>query len=260
MTADPSPPAPRTTGSWEPIPPGHRLGREDVRRIRLRHRGYRLLLITISTVLLLQPLARRWPWLTPVMAIGVALVMMLFLTRFSPLGASKRLFYSLGIATIVSELAWLAILLSDASLAFHLAILHLLIWGLFIGTFLLRKAKALMMEPYVTLAVVMGSAAGYLLIGYLGAFLLHTLLLWQPQAFDPTLVAPGFDLRLHPLRVFPAMVVGSFQSLTATGAASIRPGDVLASTGCLAITLAGQLYLAVMIALILGRFHRRTHL
>jgi len=88
-----------------------------VQRIQLRHRGYRLLLTTISTVLLLQPLARRWPWLTPLMSIGVALVMMLFLTRYSPLVAHKRVFYGVGIATILSEMAWLAILLTDTSLA-----------------------------------------------------------------------------------------------------------------------------------------------
>ena len=53
------------------------------------------------------------------------------------------------------------------------------------------------------------------------------------------------------------MVVASFGALTTTGVAIARPGEVLASTGCLAITIVGQLYVAVLIALILGRFHRR---
>ena len=233
------------------------IGREDVRRIRRRHRGYRVLLLTICTVLLIQPLAFQLPIISPVVAIVMALVMMLFLTRYSPLLARKRLFYGFGIAAIVSEIGWLAILITDTPLAQHLAILHLLVWGLFIGTFLLRIAKALILEPYVTLAVLMGAAAGYLLIGYLGAFLLHTLLLWQPQAFNASLVAPNFDPRLHPLRVFPAMVVAAFQALTTTGVSLAKPGELLPATGCLAITVAGQLYLAVLIALVLGRFHRR---
>lgn len=238
---------------------GHRLGREDVRRIRLRHRGYRLILLAICAVLLSQPLARQWPLISPVVAILMALVMMLFLTRYSPLRARKRLFYGLGAAAIVSELAWLFVLVTNASLALHLAILQLLIWGLFIATFLVRGVKTLMMEPYVTLAVVMGAAAGYLLIGYLGGFLLHTLLLWQPEAFDVSLVAPGFDPSLHPLRVFPAMVMASFQSLTTTGGSLARPGFLLPSTGSLVITLVGQMYLAVLLSLVLGRFHRRAH-
>ena len=255
MTVEAPPPANTQAQSFG----GNRLGREDVRRIRLRHRGYRLLLIAICTVLLIQPLASLWPLITPAVAILMALVMMLFLTRYSPLRARKRLFYGLGIAAIVSEIAWLFVLLTDASLAQHLAILHLLIWGLFIATFLLREVKALMLEPYVTLAVVMGAAAGYLLIGYLGAFLLHTLQLWQPEAFDVSQMTPGLDPSLHPLRVFPSMVVASFQSLTTTGGPMARPGYLLPSTGSLVITLAGQLYLAVLIALVLGRFHQRPH-
>lgn len=257
MTVDAPPPA-NAQAQTESFG-GIRLCREEVRRIRLRHRGYRLLLLGICAVLLIQPFARLWPLITPVVAILMALVMMLFLTRYSPLRARKRLFYGLGIAAIVSELAWLFVLLTDASLAQHLAILHLQVWGLFIATFLLREVKALMLEPYVTLAVVMGAAAGYLLIGYLGAFLLHTLLLWQPEAFDVSQIMPGFDPSLHPLRMFPSMVVASFQSLTTTGGPMARPGYLLPSTGSLVITLAGQLYLAVLIALVLGRFHRRPH-
>lgn len=244
------------------IPPSHRpaslrLGREDVRRIRLRHRGYRLLLGAVGLVLLIQPLSSQWPLLSPLMGIAMALVMMLFLTRYSPLQARRRMLYRLGIAAIVSELAWLLVLLANTSLALHLAIAHLLVWFLFIGIFLIRKVRVLMLEPYVTLAVLMGAAAGYLLIGYLGGFLLHTLLLWQPQAFDLALVSPGFDPRLHPLHAFPAMVMASFQSLTTTGSAVGRPGYLLFPTGALVITVAGQLYVAVLIALILGRFHHR---
>jgi hypothetical protein len=247
-------------GPGAPLPfPGssNGLSRQAIQRIRLRHRGYRLLLLAICTVLLIQPLARRWTLISPLVAILMALMMMLFLTRYSPLQVRKRLLYGLGIGAIISELLWLILLATNSTLALHLVTIHLLIWGLFIATFLLRAAKSLMMEPYVTLAVLMGAAAGYLLIGYLGAFLLHTLLLLQPEAFDLNVVAPGFDPRLHPLEVFPAMVVGSFQSLTTAGPSLARPGGLLASTGCLAITVAGQLYLAVLIALILGRFHHR---
>lgn len=231
--------------------------RDEISRIRLRHRGYRLLLLSITLILLLQPLSQRWSLLSPLLSITLALVMMLFLTRYSPLQARRRILYSLGAAAIVSELLWLVVLVSDFSLALHLAIAHLLIWSLFIGTFLLRKVKALMLEPYVTLAVVMGAAAGYLLIGYLGGFLLHTLLLWQPSAFNAAVVAPDFNPQLHPLKVFPAMVLASFGSLTTVGSAIARPGQLIATTGGMVITLTGQLYVAVLIALILGRFHRR---
>ena len=231
--------------------------REQILRIRRRHRGYTTVLVTISVVLLLQPVAERWPLINPLGAITLALVMMLFLTRYSPLRQRKRLIYGLGIAAIISELLWLLSLAMHQSLAIHLGIAHLLVWSLFIGVFLLRKVRALMLEPYVTQAVVLGAASGYLLIGYLGAFLLHTLLMWQPSAFASSQLVPGINPVEAPLHAFPAMVTASFGALTTTGTDIGRPGSVLASTGCLAITIVGQLYVAVLIALILGRFHRR---
>jgi hypothetical protein len=234
-----------------------RLSQEQLQRIRRRHRGYVIVLVTISLLLLLQPVAQRWPLLNPLGAIVLSLVMMLFLTRYSPLRARKPLFYGLGIAAIGSELLWLVGLETGSGLAIHLGIAHLLVWSLFIGVFLLRKVRALMLEPYVTQAVVMGAASGYLMIGYLGAFLLHTLLIWQPAAFSISRLAPGIDPVRAPLHAFPSMVMASFGALTTTGADIGRPGSVLASTGCLAITILGQLYVAVLIALILGRFHRR---
>jgi hypothetical protein len=234
-----------------------RVTREQILRIRRRHRGYNIVLVTISLVLLLQPVAQRWPLLNPLGAITLSLVMMLFLTRYSPLQEHRRLFYGLGVAAIGSEVLWLVGLATHQGLAIHLGIVHLLVWTLFIGVFLLRKVRSLMLEPYVTQAVVMGAASGYLLIGYLGAFLLHTLLIWQPDAFSIEQLAPGIDPVGAPLHAFPAMVMASFGALTTTGSDIGRPGSVLASTGCLAITIVGQLYVAVLIALILGRFHRR---
>jgi hypothetical protein len=232
--------------------------REEIRRIRRRHRGYNIVLMTISLLLLLQPLAQRWPLLNPLGAITLAVVMMMFLTRYSPLRARRKVFYGLGIAAVCSELVWLLGLFTDPGLAIHLGIVHLLIWSLFIGVFLLRKVRALMLEPYVTQAVVMGAASGYLLIGYLGAFLLHTLLLWQPAAFSIDQLTPGINPIQAPLHAFPSMVMASFGALTSTGTEIGRPGEVLAATGCMAITIVGQLYVAVLIALILGRFHRRN--
>ena len=154
-----------------PVPSRHPLGvpgglrREQITRIRRRHRGYRMLLSTICLVLLLQPLAQHWLLLNSLASIVLALVMMLFLTRYSPLQARRKYFYGLGIAAIASELLWMLGLAIWPSLAIHLASVHLVIWSLFISAFMLRKVMALMLDPYVTQPEVTGAAAGALLIG-----------------------------------------------------------------------------------------------
>jgi hypothetical protein len=139
----------------------------------------------------------------------------------------------------------------------HLAIPRLIIWSLFIGLFLLRMTRALMREPYVTPSVVMGAAAGYLLIGYFGALLLNTLLLWQPEAFNLALLPPAVDPLREPTRTFPALLMASLGSLTTTGTSITLPNQLLGSTASLVIALLGQLYVAVLIALVLGRFRQR---
>jgi hypothetical protein len=45
--------------------------------------------------------------------------------------------------------------------------------------------------------------------------------------------------------------------LTTAGTALLNPRNVTAQVISSAITVAGQLYVAILIALILGRFHRR---
>ena len=230
---------------------------EQLHRIRKRHRGYSYLLTVICLVLLSQPLAVEWPLLNSLCSISVALVMMLFLTRNSPFQLHKKRLYVLGITAILFELVWLTTLAESPGLAKHLTILHLLIWSLFIGSFLLRKVRALMIEPYVTIGVLMGAANGYLLIGYLGAFLLHCLLIWQPLSFDPHYLPAGMNPLNDPLEVFPSMVAASFDALTTVSNSVIRPGHLPGHVGTLAITIMGQLYVAVLIGIVLGRFHQR---
>ena len=66
-----------------------------------------MLLTTIWQVLQLQPLAQHWLLLNSLAAIMLALVMMLFLARHSPLQARNKSFYRLGIAAIACELLWM---------------------------------------------------------------------------------------------------------------------------------------------------------
>jgi hypothetical protein len=103
----------------------------------------------------------------------------------------------------------------------------------------------------------MGAAAGYLLIGYFGALLLNTLLLWQPEAFNLALLPPAVDPLREPTRTFPALLMASLGSLTTTGTSITLPNQLLGSTASLVIALLGQLYVAVLIALVLGRFRQR---
>jgi hypothetical protein len=145
-------------------------------RIRKRHRGYAYLLIAVSLAVLVQPLALNWPLLTSLNSIIMAMVMMVFLTKNSDLRSQKCWLYGLGTSAIIFEVVWLACMVHLPALANHLTLIHLLLWALFIGVFIVRQARSLMLEPHINAFVLMGACTGYLLIGYAGGFLLHSLM------------------------------------------------------------------------------------
>ncbi|MFZ9850083.1 MAG: hypothetical protein ACO3EF_05865, partial [Vulcanococcus sp.] len=55
----------------------------------------------------------------------------------------------------------------------------------------------------------------------------------------------------------PALMVAAYGLLTTVGTAILSPADVSAQVVATAITIAGQLYVAILIALVLGRVHQR---
>jgi hypothetical protein len=72
---------------------------QDEPHIRKHFRGYVYLLLVVSLVVLVQPLALNWPM--PPSANSIIMVMMLFLTRTSLLLVHKRWLYGLGLSAIV---------------------------------------------------------------------------------------------------------------------------------------------------------------
>ena len=108
---------------------------------------------------------------------------------------------------------------------------------------------------YVTTSVVMGAASGYLLIGFSGGIVLDALMYLRSDSFAPLRDvysnSNGMILRL------PQMILGSFGYLTSVGTAAVVPVSLTAQVICTLITIVGQLYIAIMIGLMLGRFHHR---
>ena len=71
--------------------------------------------------------------------------------------------------------------------------IHLGVWMLFIGLTIHRLIRGLNKEPSVSIRVVMGAVAGYLLIGIAGGILLNTVWVLHPLAFDTTAMQPAIN-------------------------------------------------------------------
>jgi hypothetical protein len=229
--------------------------RWNIERIRQRHLGYRYVLALMVVLLLAQPLAHALPLLNCGLVILLATFLMVGLTRVSPLLNSRIPVYCLGGLAIALEIPYALMIKQSISPSFTFTFAHVLAWIAFFGLYLFRMVRALVREPYVTTSVVMGATSGYLLIGFSGGILLDALMYLKSDSFAPLKDvysnSDGVILRL------PQMILGSFGYLTSVGNASLVPVSLEAQVICTLITIVGQLYIAIMIGLMLGRFHHR---
>ena len=228
--------------------------RWNIERIRQRHVGYRYALVVV-VLLLAQPLAHTIPLLNCGLVILLATFLMVGLTRVSPLLNSRIPAYCLGCLAIGLEIPYAVMIQQHISPSFAFTFAHVVAWIAFFGLYLFRMVRALVREPYVTTSVVMGATSGYLLIGFSGGIVLDALMYLRSDSFAPLKdvysSSDGIILRL------PQMILGSFGYLTSVGSSSLVPVSLEAQVICTLITIVGQLYIAIMIGLMLGRFHHR---
>lgn len=233
--------------------------REEIIRLRKRHRGYLITLATEVALLLLLPVAQGSIWLLSGSLIVLALVLMLFVSRYSPLRKTRPLIYGLGGLAIALELIWHLALTAQPALGRALTIPHVIVWLVFLSLAVIRKVKTLNREPFVTVSVVMGAASGYMLVGLAGGLLLTALWVLDPSAFDLTaLPAVGSTTALPNVVVAPALMAAAFTMLTTIGTTVLKTSHVGGQVVTTVITVVGQLYVAILIALILGRFRWRA--
>ena len=236
-----------------------KFSRDQLQRLRHRHRGYRISLCSEVLLLLLLPLAHQMPWLLSALLIALAVQLMVFVSRFSSLKTGRPLILGLGCLAVLLEFLWHGGLRFAPALGQQLTVLHVVVWTLFLLLAVVRIVKSLIREPYVTVAVVLGAASGYLLVGIAGGVLLTALWVMHPTAFVPSAL-PQFAVTLaSPLPVAPALMAAAFGLLTTVGTGVLSPSDVSGQVVSSVITIAGQLYVAILIALILGRFHHRSY-
>jgi hypothetical protein len=134
---------------------------------------------------------------------------------------------------------------------------HVVVWVLFLLLAVVRKVKSLIREPFVTTSVVLGAASGYLTVGIAGGVLLTAMWVLQPSAFVVSALPVISAGSATSVPVAPALMAASFGLLTTVGTSVLTSSNVTVQVIANVITIAGQLYVAILIALILGRVQKR---
>ena len=217
-----------------------------------RHRFYRQLLYLCVAVIASFALPGHWARLTRVGYLGLTVL----LVRLPGAGRWHRI---LALASLLAELLWLV-----APQTLRLAGVPLLVlFALYIGRSLRLLLHALASEQEMDGRVLAGATAGYLLLGIAGGLVLTVLASLLPGSFRDSVT--GADLVLPAIgslaqadslwdQGFQRLNYFAFVTLSTVGYGDVIPTAPVVQVVCIALSILGPLYMAVVLGVLISRF------
>lgn len=165
---------------------------------------------------------------------------------------SLRIYQAMGLATLIVGGVWMLTPLHLRSTGVPVVVL----WALFALWSAVRLILQLGNEQSVNLAVLRGAFAGYLMLGLAGGLVCAALETAQPGSFNGVHQGGVLPNGLQPVwRLnFVAMNYFAFTTLTTTGYGDIQPVTPLAQMASIVLAITGNIYLASVLGLLIGRF------
>ena len=222
---------------------------------RSRERIYQLLLSLCLLVLV----SFAFPWLSWLGTVGYSLIALLLtqllVIRKSQRTVSDRLFQLLGIVALGSQLLWLITPLRWVNTGVPLV----LSWSLLTGWSVVRLVKRLSREKRVSQEMLMGAAAGYLLLGLTAGLVMSAVETIQPGSFEPLdLATQSLRNRDSSLLLTPGLFAKinyfAFVCLTTLGFGDINPMLPLSRMLSVGTGIVGTLYMAVVMGVLISRY------
>ena len=218
-----------------------------------RQKGSHLRLLLLFTLLVLVGFAfPRLIWATHLGYSLIALLLTQVMVRDSQASVwNDRAYRGLGLFAVLTMWLWLLTPLELIYSGVPLA----LSWSLLVGWSVIRLVKRFADEPRVTESLLMGATAGYLHIGLTAGLVMSALETIQPGSFQPLGMANvGDSSVLASARLFSAINYYAFVCLTTVGFGDISPMLPLSRMVSVATSVAGPLYLAAVMGVLIGRF------
>jgi len=170
---------------------------------------------------------------------------LLILSGIRSATSNKRDLIITGVLGAIGFLSiWLDYYLADSLFAQWMKIVSLFFFYGYLSLLLFQKIAK---SKVVDLNIIFASISGYLLIGMIGGLIFEGLNIAIPNSFNGlTANSNLFDLQYF-----------SFITLTSVGYGDISPASEAARSMVLVLALAGQLYLTILVAILVGKYLSR---
>lgn len=209
----------------------------------LRQNSFSFLLVSIIIFLLVPPFFENSQWDDILTHITLTLVLIACLWVI--FGDKRHWAQPVIVGVIVIALNWLAFSQAAGNTGI---VIRLMVFFAFWTFTCFQILKAINAQKIVSPELIAGAVSGYLLFGLLGALMAACLELLIPGSFSVQY--------LQNLGVF---VYYSFVTLSTLGYGDILPISNLAQTLSIAISLTGQIYLTIIIAILVGKFSSQSN-
>lgn len=125
-----------------------------------------------------------------------------------------------------------------------IAIIHLVLNLILLSYTAIVISYNMLMSDRISRELIFGSIAVYLLLGIIGSLVFMTVQIFDPGAFNIDINSSASS----------KLIYFSFVTLTTLGFGDITPQDTLAENCTIILSLIGQIYLTVVLALIVGKY------
>jgi len=172
----------------------------------------------------------------------------IFMMAVLALGKNRRELFILAIFLTLT--AWISSALNMIYLTGFSRLAHILFFIFIVIRLILQAAGA----RKVNLNVILESINGYLLLGVVFSIMVAMILLFDPAAYN---FPDWMDMSNQRIPYFSEILYYSFVTFTTLGYGDIVPIQPYARSLAILTSISGQIYLAVIIAMLVGKYASR---
>lgn len=201
---------------------------------------YYYLFVLLALFILLPPFLVHFEYLS----YTIYLILSLLIINCVMILFNKSHESSYGIIAAILSLGFIWLSVTNDWQNISLQVTRMIVLSVFFGFTFAKIIKEIFKMKKITAKVVIGGIGAYLLLGLIGSFLFEIVELLHPNSFSKMDMFDGFYAEIYL----------SFVTISTLGYGDITPLTSQGQAVAILVSITGQLYLAIFMAMLVGKF------